>query len=484
MKRRIFIYNSMVAFAVAAGGQSFSCSRVNRRKETGYEIKQFEDKGLSQFSYAILADRKVVLIDPARDPQPYYAYAKSHDAEIIAVIETHPHADFVSSHAQIHEERQVPIYNSKLANAVYPHEKFDEGDSLKLTDNLILHALNTPGHSPDSISILLKVEDREVALFSGDALLVGGVGRPDLRAYSGEAATERKKLAQQLYHTVHEKYAKLGDDVVVYPAHGAGSLCGNALKGATQSTIGEEKIHNFAFENRSEQEFVKLLLNDQPYIPKYFPFDVELNKQGAIGLQVAIQAIPRLDPIALAEAQDLIIDTRSSDLFSKSHAAGAINIPDRLKSETWLGTVVDPTSKFYLVVDSESDIEPQLEKVAKIGYEQLIKGVVTFGNYQAKSFTAFNKNNFDSERSKYLVLDVRTEKEAKESPVFANTLNIPLAELDEQLKKIPLDRPLAVHCASGYRSAIAVSIIKRQYPEATVYDVGELVKTYGENKER
>ena len=191
------------------------------------KIRQFEDKHLSHYSYAVVSEceQKVILIDPARDVQPYIAYAKEMEAAIVGVIETHPHADFVSSHLEIFQTFGATIHTSRLAGAAYSHEGFDEGQSIQI-GKIQLSAINTPGHSPDSISILLQHQGNPRAVFTGDTLFVGDCGRPDLREGSGKVQVKREELARQMYHSLREKLSVLPDDVIVYPAHGAGTLCG------------------------------------------------------------------------------------------------------------------------------------------------------------------------------------------------------------------------------------------------------------------
>ncbi|MDR0264493.1 MAG: MBL fold metallo-hydrolase [Sphingobacterium sp.] len=478
MNRRLFIHRSAILLTLASAGKSVFSFGNTSKNVAGYSIKQFEDEGLAHFSYAILVDRKIVLVDPARDPRPYYNYAKEQGAKIVAVVETHPHADFVSSHLEIHRDHNATIYVSKLVRATYPHQTFDNGNTLKISDRVVLHAINTPGHSPDSISLLLKADGRDAAIFSGDAVLIGGVGRPDLREYSGEQATQRKKLAHQLYHTVQDVYVRLGDQVVLYPAHGAGSLCGNALKGAKQSTIGAERTQNFAFQQQSEEAFVRQILNDQPVIPAYFPYNVELNRKGAAPLLTSLAAIPLIGAAEVSVSSAALVDTRSATAFRRSHFSGAINIPERSKSETWIGTLIEPQGSFYLLVDTKEQGRLQLEKIAKIGYEQFVKAVVVFGDFAAQQSEDFDQAAFDRSPREYFIVDVRTAEEAKEGPVFSGAHNIPLAELKQHISELPLDKTIVVHCASGYRSAIASSLIHESVPEARVWDVGEHIKSY------
>lgn len=478
MKRRVFVRQSFTLLTFAASSTMVSCFRTKKKEDVSFEIQQFEDEGLSHFSYAISVDKKIVLVDPARDPRPYYDYAEVKGAEIIGVIETHPHADFVSSHLQIHEEKQAKIYVSKLVKATYPHEKFDEGDTIVLSDTVKLVALHTPGHSPDSISVVLSEQDQDKVVFTGDALLFGSVGRPDLREYSQEAATQREQLARQMYHTVHQKYALLDDRVLVYPTHGAGSLCGNAIRDVKESTIGYERTHNFAFRITDEQEFVDKLLQDQPHIPKYFPYNVELNKRGAGALEQSIKAIPTLSADRSDLSAAVLVDTRASQPFRKSHLPQSINIPDNKKFETWLGTIIPPQDSFYLVVGEDSEKEDRLTKLAKIGYDSLVKGVIVYGDHQGESYKDFDKEWFDANQDKYIILDVRTEQEASEEHIFEHAINIPLAELEEKIGTLPTDKPIFVHCASGYRSSIGSSLIKKHSSSNEVYDIGSAIKEY------
>ena len=188
------------------------------------KIRQFEYIPLAHFSYALVSDGEMAIIDPERNPLQYYVFAKENEAKIVAVIETHPHADFVSSHLQIHKETDATIYNSEKLGAGYPHKPFDEGDSLKI-GKVTLRAINTPGHSPDSITIV-AAEGRETVLFTGDTLFIGDVGRPDLREKAGNMTAKRKELAEMMYDTIKNKYNDLPDEALVYPAHGAGSQLG------------------------------------------------------------------------------------------------------------------------------------------------------------------------------------------------------------------------------------------------------------------
>ena len=312
------------------------------------KIEQFEDKDLAHFSYAILSEcaREIVLVDPARDPQPYYDFAQRHGARIVSVLETHPHADFVSGHREIAAHTGAVVRVSPLVGAAYPHQPFDEGDSFTV-GKLTFRALHTPGHSPDSLSFVLRREGRDVAVFTGDTLLVGDVGRPDLREQAGHRTARREELARQLYHSTRAKLLPLANDVLVYPAHGAGSLCSKATSGASHSSIGAERIGNPALRPQSEADFVQELLADQPFIPKYFGYDVDLNRAGAPDLAASLARVPRLAGPAPLAAGVAVVDAWPAAAFQRGHAAGALNVPQGGKFETWLGSIIGPDEPFY-----------------------------------------------------------------------------------------------------------------------------------------
>jgi glyoxylase-like metal-dependent hydrolase (beta-lactamase superfamily II) len=358
------------------------------------EIKQFYDETLAHASYAVLSEGEIALVDPARDPQPYYDFAKEKNGHIVAVIETHPHADFVSSHLQIHKETAATIYVSKLLGADYNHITFDTGDVLKL-GSITLRALNTPGHSPDSISIVATDEKgKDHAVFTGDTLFIGDVGRPDLREKAGNITAKREKLARDMYKSTRDILMPLNGEVMIYPAHGAGSLCGKALSKETFSTLGQQLKENYALQEMTEDEFVDVLLEDQPYIPKYFGFNVGVNKAGADDYEDNVKIVPRLDPEEELEKGALIIDTRSRKMFNEGHVPGAINIIEDGKFETWLGSIIGPDERFYLIAESDKSIDSVIRRTAKIGYEKNLLGGLLNPSYGTKLHPEINVDGF------------------------------------------------------------------------------------------
>ncbi|MCS5491475.1 MBL fold metallo-hydrolase [Algoriphagus limi] len=443
-------------------------------------IQQFYDEGLAHASYAILSEGKVALVDPGRNPRQYYDFAEANNAQIVAVIETHPHADFVSSHLEFHQNEGASIYVSKLVGAEYPHTGFDEGDSFQM-GKVSFHSLHTPGHSPDSISILLKDENgKDYALFSGDTLFIGDVGRPDLREKAGNMKAQREELAKMMYHTVQDKLKPLADDVIVYPAHGAGSLCGKNLSDARQSTIGEQRATNWAFGDLDEQTFVSSLLEGQPYIPKYFGYDVDMNKKGAPAYQRSISRVSIWPEGSNIPAGALVIDTREQDKFRAGHIPGAINIMNGGKFETWLGSIVGPEEHFFLVADSAAELEILIFKAAKIGYEQLIKGAVVNPAGMTETESTFDVEAFKANPDAFTIVDIRSADEHKNTPIFEESINIPLHELRERAGEIPADKPVVVHCAGGYRSAAGSSIVSGALKGAEVLDFSEAIKDFQE----
>lgn len=443
------------------------------------KIEQFEDKGLAHYAYAILSEKtgKIVLVDPARDPQPYYDYAEQHNAKIVGVIETHPHADFVSSHLEIHEKTGATIYAHSLVGADYPHTTFDEGDVLEIGE-IKLKSLHTPGHSPDSISVVLEREGKDIAVFTGDTLFIGDVGRPDLRESAGNVTAKREELARQMYHSTRGKLMKLDEEVLLFPAHGAGSLCGKGLSSANSSTIGAEKRSNYALQDMSEDQFVKVLTEDQPFIPKYFGYDVGLNKQGAPSYQPSLDKVKRLEKNHKPSGDALIVDSRSEKVFKKGHHEGAINIQNGGKFETWLGSIVGPKERYYLIAETEDELNDLIQKASKIGYELLIEGAFVQTEAGKEKSAEINVAEFRENQDQFTIVDVRNASEVKGGKFFSNSINIPLPELRERAREIPTDKPVVVHCAAGYRSAAGSSIVEAALPDTKVLDLSEAVNDF------
>ncbi|MGF6848250.1 hydroxyacylglutathione hydrolase [Chitinophaga sp. W3I9] len=443
------------------------------------DIQQFEDKGLAQYSYAIYSEKsgEVIVIDPARDVAPYLAYAKALNAKITGVIETHPHADFVSGHLELHRVTGATIYCSKYTHAAYPHVTFDDGMRMMLGD-IVLKALNTPGHSPDSISVVLVYKAEPRAVFTGDTLFVGDCGRPDLRENTGNVIVSRNELAKQMYHSLHEKLMVLADDVLVYPGHGAGTLCGKSLGDADSSTIAAEKVSNWSLQPLTEEEFVVALLSEQPFIPKYFPYDVAVNREGAPVLQASLDKVEVIKGTPAFEENIVIIDSRPQSGFKQGHLPNAINLQNGGKFETWLGSMVAPEEPYYLLAENEAELQEVIRKAAKIGYERNIRAAAVYTK-GAEMMAPIPLADFREHPEQYTIVDIRMPSEIEEEPLFEHAMLIPLDELRERASEIPADKPVVVHCAGGYRSAAGSSIVAAALKTQTpVYDLGEAVKEF------
>lgn len=439
-------------------------------------IEQFFDKGLAHISYAIVSKGDMAVIDPGRDPKQYFNFAAENNAKIVAVIETHPHADFVSSHCEI-ARNGATIYTGKLVGVNYPHTPLEEGDLISI-GKIKLKILHTPGHSPDSISIvLLDEEEKEHAVFTGDTLFIGDVGRPDLRETAGNIKAQKEMLAKAMYHSLREKLIPLPDDTIVYPAHGPGSLCGKSMSPELSSTMGQQKKENYALQPMNEDKFVQILLENQPFIPKYFPYNVELNRDGAPALNESIAKVKIISSENEIASNFLIIDSRSEKDFKEGHLKGAINIQNGGKFETWLGSIVGPEESFYLIASNSQELEEVILKSAKIGYELKIKGALAKNKFPKNETLTLDVNEFSKNLNNYTIVDIRDKNEVKENKIFEKSINVPLQELRERASEIPQDKPLVVHCAGGYRSAAGSSILDGIL-KTEVFDLGEKIKTF------
>ncbi|MFV9484878.1 MBL fold metallo-hydrolase [Christiangramia sp. ASW11-125] len=444
------------------------------------DIKQFKDEPLAHYSYAIVSEGKMALVDPSRNPMQYYSYAESKNAKIVAIFETHPHADFISGHMQIHQETGATIYTSEMVGADYPHQGFDDGDSFEM-GKITFSAINTPGHSPDSITVVAK-DDKDTALFTGDTLFIGNVGRPDLREKAGNMTAKRKELASDMYHTIKNKFTDLPDDALVYPAHGAGSLCGKNMSDDSSSTLGNERQGNWAFKEQTEEEFIEEILKDQPFIPSYFGFDVDVNKTGPENVQRTKWANEVRLYVTEKEDEDmLVVDTRDEETFKNGHLSNSINImcrSEKDKFETWLGAIVKPEEAFYLVIESVDQLEEVLERAAKIGYEKQIKGVYTLGEDLPVESREFDLEDFKHNQNNYTIVDIRNTSEVNEGKFFEDAIAVPLNELRDEVTEIPSHKPVVVHCAGGYRSAAGSSILENIFEATRVYDLSDDIKEF------
>ena len=440
-------------------------------------FKQFYLPCLAHASY-LIGDEvtgTAAVIDPQRDTDQYIAFAAEQALKIKHVFLTHLHADFVAGHLELRDREGAAIYLGAAAKATYPFIPLRDGDVVEF-GRVRLKALETPGHTPESISILVYNLDasnagndwQPYAVLTGDTLFIGDVGRPDLRAALGWTATE---LGGMLFDSLHTKLLALPDQSLVYPAHGAGSLCGKSLSKETVSTLGEQRRLNYALQPMSKEAFIQVVTADQPEAPAYFTYDAVLNSEERPTLD---QTLARVNPMTLDEmlamqaAGAQILDTRDPGEFAAAHLKGSINIGLSGQYATWAGTVLDRDHPIVIIADPGRENE-SATRLGRIGFDDVV-GFLKDGLHSLKSrpdltvttervSAPFAAELLASQEAP-LAIDVRTPRE-REQKQIAGTLSIPLNHLTENLGKIPRDRALLVYCAGGYRSSIAASLLQR-----------------------
>jgi glyoxylase-like metal-dependent hydrolase (beta-lactamase superfamily II)/rhodanese-related sulfurtransferase len=435
------------------------------------KLKQYYLGCLAHASY-LIADEKTgiaAVVDPQRDIDQYVRDAAEHGWQIRHVFLTHFHADFLAGHIELRNRTGACIHLGARAQAEYDFAPVREDDVVEFGD-VRLKILETPGHTPEGISLL--VFDRAVsetkphAVLTGDTLFIGDVGRPDLLASIGVTAEE---LAEMLYDSVH-KLMRLPDETLVYPAHGAGSMCGKNLSQETVSTIGEQKRFNYALQPMSREEFRQIVTAEQPEAPEYFVYDAIRNRQERPGLDEAMQTSLRsleLDEVLRLRNQGAqIIDVRDAVDFEGAHLDGAINIGLRGKYATWCGTMLDHHAPIVVVADPDDD-EEAVMRLGRIGFDNVVGhlqgGMQSLDTRpdlvrQIRRVTAQALADLLTEPQKPVVVDIRSEKEWQAGHV-TGSVNIPLPHLRERLAEVPTDRTVVVHCEGGYRSAIAASVL-------------------------
>jgi hydroxyacylglutathione hydrolase len=436
-------------------------------------LKQFYLACLAHASYVIGDEQTgtAVVVDPQRDTEQYIALAAEHSLTIKHVVLTHLHADFVAGHLELRDRVGARIYLGAAAKATYAFTPLHDGDVLEF-GRVRLKILETPGHTPESISIVVYDLDRSDtqphAVLTGDTLFVGDVGRPDLRAALGWSATD---LGGMLFDSLHTKLLRLPDQSLVYPAHGAGSLCGKALSKETFSTLGEQRRSNYALQPMSKEAFIQVVTADQPEAPAYFTYDAVLNSEERPTLDQTLARVNAmtLDGVrALQEIDAQIVDTRDAGDFAAAHLAGSINIGLGGQYATWAGTVLDRNRPIVIISDPGRETE-STTRLGRIGFDHVV-GYLKDGLQSVESrpelivFTERLSAPFSAEllssSEPPLALDVRTARE-REQKHIAGSLGIPLNHLSESLEKLPRDRALLVYCAGGYRSSIAASLLQR-----------------------
>jgi hydroxyacylglutathione hydrolase len=437
-------------------------------------LKQFYLPCLAHASY-LIGDEETgtaAVVDPQRDTDQYIEFAAAHALTIKHVFLTHLHADFVAGHLELRDRVGAKIYLGAVAKAAYACTLVHDGETLEF-GRVRLKVLETPGHTPESISLVvydLETSDAEPhAVLTGDTLFIGDVGRPDLRAALGWSAAE---LGSMLFDSLHQKLLALPDQSLVYPAHGAGSLCGKALSKETVSTLGEQRRSNYALQPMSKEAFIQVVTADQPEAPAYFNYDAVLNSQErptldqALGREMNSLRLDRVLELQRAGAQ--ILDTREASEYASAHLAGSINIGLLGQYATWAGTVLDRNHPIIIIADPGMEKESAV-RLGRIGFDH-VAGYLKDGLQSLESrpeLIAFTERlsgpyaaELLSSSQPPLAIDVRAPGE-RDRKYIAGSLAVPLNHLAQNLEKLPKDRSLLVYCAGGYRSSIAASLLQR-----------------------
>ena len=435
------------------------------------KIERFEIPGLAQYSYIVSSQGKAAVIDPIHDIDRYMNYLAEQELTLTHILETHIHADFAAGSTAIAEEAGAELAVSAYDEGEHyryamPHRALRNGDSL-MVGSLRLQALHTPGHTPEHLSFVLFDTDRSeiepMALFSGDFLFVGSLGRPDLL---GEKA--KLGLAGELFRSLHERLKFLPDGVHVYPGHGAGSLCGAGLSERAESTLGVERRTNLLFKLEQE-DFVKNILGSVPPMPSYYPRMKELNARGA----KAVQPLPGGRPFTPEEVNKLrkeddvvVLDLRRPEAFGGAHLPGAINIGAGQNLSLWAGWLLDAESRIVLVNDKGDDVESR-KALVRVGLDHLL-GYLAGGmpawidaGFELSRITQLSVGEVEHRSNEAFVLDVRSSAEWKSGHI-EGARHVMLGELAESLNQVPQNSGVITVCGSGYRSSIAASLLKRR----------------------
>jgi hydroxyacylglutathione hydrolase len=430
-------------------------------------FEQFYLGCLAHASYMIGSNGEAAVIDPQRDVDLYLMAASENGLKIRYIFETHLHADFVSGHKELAARTGAKIYIGSQAGATFPHVDVEEGFELAF-GKCRIRVLETPGHTPESICLLvtdLEKSEKPWAVFTGDTLFIGDVGRPDLSRTHTPA-----QLAGLMFDSLHNKLLALSDDVLVYPAHGAGSLCGRNMRAERSSTIGTERLTNYALQIPGRDEFITQMITNLPARPEYFAQDAELNREGA----GALGELPELAAVSAEKVQGMIeqgkiaLDVRPPSEFAAGHVPGSINIGLSGQFASWAGALLGLGSCPLLIADSREQIEEARIRLARVGIEEL-SGYLQDGvagwkqaGFQLAELAQVSVQSLKEHlhNPQLRLLDVRRQSEWQTSHLDSAQL-WPLDRFKQELPQIDKDRPIAVHCKSGYRSTIACSFLMR-----------------------
>lgn len=421
------------------------------------EFHQFYLNCLAHASYLIGSRGEAAIVDPQRDVEQYLDEARRRGLTIRYIIETHLHADFVSGHRELAERTGAEIVIGAEAGAQFPHRAVRDGDVLPLGD-LELHALATPGHTPEGFSWLVVRDGEPEKVLTGDTLFIGDVGRPDLAGGRGYSSAD---MAGMLFDSLQAKLLALPDDVEVWPAHGAGSACGKNISKETSSTIGVQRRTNYALRPMPRDEFIAMMTSDLPPAPAYFPRDAEINRHGARPLaDVTAPALTSAEAREAIANGALVLDVRDPVLFAAAHVAGAINIGLGGQFASWAGTLLPAETPLVVFAEDEKRAAEAVMRLARVGIESVRGYVVEAQLAELPRAELGLLTPAELHAHPIDVLDVRRAAEF-ESGHVPGAVHLPLHELEQRVAEAGSDRPLAVICAGGYRSSIAASLLAR-----------------------
>ncbi len=427
-------------------------------------FEQFYLGCLAHASYLIGSEGIAAVVDPQRDVAIYLEAAREPGLRIAHIVETHLHADFVSGHQELAARTGAEIYLGEGSGATFPHRAVRDGDEIAF-GHCRLRFLQTPGHTLESVSVVvtdLERGDSPMAVLTGDTLFIGDVGRPDL----SETHTPQE-LAKLLYHSLHEKLLKLPDDVAVYPAHGAGSMCGRNISADRSSTIGRERRTNYALQPMDRERFVEMMTHDLPTRPEYFRRDVDYNRRGAVPLN-SLPPLQMLTPVEVDQQRKqsaTVLDTRPATAFCSGHIPGSLNIGLGGQFAAWAGALIGLDRDIILVAEDHKSADEARTRLARVGIERVV-GMIQDGiaGWARAGFPLAATQQITAQELRehvrdYQVVDVRRRPEW-DSGHIDSAESHPLDGLAKTLSELPRDRPLAVHCKSGYRSVIACSMLE------------------------
>jgi glyoxylase-like metal-dependent hydrolase (beta-lactamase superfamily II)/rhodanese-related sulfurtransferase len=428
-------------------------------------VEQLYTGCLAEAAYYIESNGEAAIIDPMREIEPYLEMLEKRGAKLKYVFETHFHADFVSGHLDLAKETGAKLIFGPTASPNYSSYIAEDGEILEL-GNVEIKVLHTPGHTMESSTYLLIDENgKDHAVFTGDTLFIGDVGRPDLAVKSD---LTKEDLAGHLYESLHQKILTLADDVVVYPAHGAGSQCGKNLSSETVSTIGEQRKFNYALQPMSKEKFVEVVTDGIAAPPAYFPENARINREGYQNIDEVLKR--NLNPLSLEEFESaindgaLVLDTRHENLYEIDSLRYSLNIPLNGQYAVWVGSLIPIDREIVLITEDGKEYESVL-RLARVGFEKvkgyLKNGIETWKNSgkatrKVQSIEPEQLMNFAD--AGYEILDVRRSTEAETEHV-SGAINISLIDLENRLEELDKDGKYLVHCAGGYRSMIASSIL-------------------------